>query len=358
MARRSPSARRRGQRACRRAARAQSRSTTTATTCEDAPSISDAEYDAPVPRTAGAGGASIRRCVTPDSPTQRVGGAAAADFDRSRIGVPMLSLNNAFTDDEVEAFDRRVARGARDAARRRVRGRAEVRRPRDQPALRARRVHGRRDARRRQQRRERHAPTCARSARSRCGSRGDAHPPLLEVRGEVLMLKRDFEALNAAQAATRREDRSSTRATPPRARCASSIPRITASRRLAFFAYGIGAVDWGRHDAAGDARRADATAGDAAISRSPSERAVVRGLAGLLDYYRQIGARRAHAALRDRRRRLQGQRPRAAGAAGLRVARAALRHRAQISRRGDDDRGASASTSRSGAPARSRRWRG
>ena len=67
----------------------------------------------------------------------------------------------------------------------------------------------------------------------------------------------------------------------------------------------------------------------------------MRGRAtGLLAYYGAIGGAARRAALRHRRRRLQGQRPRAAGAARLRLARAALRDRAQVPGRGNADRGA------------------
>ncbi len=73
----------------------------------DSPVISDAEYDALM--------AELRRLeeqypelVTPDSPTQRVGAPPSEAFAPVRHEVPMLSLDNAFTDEEVRAFDRRV----------------------------------------------------------------------------------------------------------------------------------------------------------------------------------------------------------------------------------------------------------
>src|SRR5215471_19938341 len=73
----------------------------------DQPSVSDAEYDALFRELAALEG-QYPALVTSDSPTQKVGGAPAATFAAVAHRMPMLSLNNAFTDDEVEAFDRRV----------------------------------------------------------------------------------------------------------------------------------------------------------------------------------------------------------------------------------------------------------
>ena len=73
----------------------------------DAPAISDAEYDALYRQLVDLE-AAHPDLITPDSPTQRVGGAPVTAFDTFTHRVPMLSLNNAFADGEVEAFDRRV----------------------------------------------------------------------------------------------------------------------------------------------------------------------------------------------------------------------------------------------------------
>ena len=78
---------------------------------DEAPELSDAEYDA-LFRELVALETALPAFVTPDSPTQRVGGApAAARFPEVRHGHPMLSLSNAFSHDELRAFDARVRKG-------------------------------------------------------------------------------------------------------------------------------------------------------------------------------------------------------------------------------------------------------
>ena len=74
---------------------------------QDAPEIADAEYDA-LMRELGELETAHPELVTPDSPTQRVGGAPSATFSEVRHSTPMLSLANAFSHDELRAFDARV----------------------------------------------------------------------------------------------------------------------------------------------------------------------------------------------------------------------------------------------------------
>ena len=79
----------------------------------DAPSVSDAEYDA-LFRELEALEGEHPELVTPDSPTQRVGGEASGQFAKVRHRSPMLSLQNAFEEEEIRAFDRRVRQVAGD----------------------------------------------------------------------------------------------------------------------------------------------------------------------------------------------------------------------------------------------------
>jgi len=76
----------------------------------DAPEISDAEYDQLFRRLVALESAHPG-LVTPESPTQKVGGAPTGTFDEVRHRRPMLSLANAFSHDELRAFDARVRRG-------------------------------------------------------------------------------------------------------------------------------------------------------------------------------------------------------------------------------------------------------
>ena len=77
---------------------------------ESAPEISDAEFDALLRELQN-----LERdhpdLVTIDSPTQRVGGRTAEGFASVRHAEPMLSLDNAYNEDELKAFDERLRRG-------------------------------------------------------------------------------------------------------------------------------------------------------------------------------------------------------------------------------------------------------
>src|SRR5579859_7245154 len=82
---------------------------------EDAPEITDAEYDR-LFRELQTLEAEHPELVAPDSPTQRVGGAPLAQFAEVAHRTPMLSINNAFDEESVRAFDRRVREGLGVAA--------------------------------------------------------------------------------------------------------------------------------------------------------------------------------------------------------------------------------------------------
>ena len=148
--------------------RAATRSSRAASTGPTASTTSRTRRSSPTPSTTSCSASSSRsrppipELITADSPTQRVGGAPTGDvFDEVRHRRPMLCLSNAFSHDELRAFDARVRRGPRPAGGPRagagpaLRRRAQDRRPGDHAALRARPVRPGRDPRRRHDRRGR-----------------------------------------------------------------------------------------------------------------------------------------------------------------------------------------------------------
>ena len=252
----------------------------------DAPSIPDAEYDK-LFRELQQLEADHPQFLNPDSPTQRVGAQPLDAFSQVTHRVPMLSLNNAFEDEEVAAFDRRVREGL------------------DAPSVVEYATEPKFDG-------------LAISLSYENGllvqgaTRGDgftgedvtanlktvksiplrlhvANPPrLLEVRGEVLMLKRDFERLNAQQ-----REKGEKEFANPRNAAAGSLrqldSRVTAGRRLTFFAYGVGVVEGAPLPSSHKAIMDWLEGMHLPVSR---ERALVRGVEGLLAYYHRIGEAR------------------------------------------------------------------
>ncbi len=253
---------------------------------DDAPAVSDVEYDR-LFRELQALERDYPALAMPDSPTQRVGGQPATEFDPVTHRVPMLSLNNAFADEEAEAFDRRVrnvlsVEQVDYAVEPKFDGLAvSLVYERGRFTLGATRGDGYTGE---------NVTANLRTVRAIPMRLPMNAPPLLEVRGEVLMLKRDFAALNAAQGSAGEKI-----FVNPRNAAAGALrqldPAITASRRLAFFSYGVGAVDWG---AANPPATQDALLDLLTALRLPvaSQRSVVRGLEGLLGYYRAIGTER------------------------------------------------------------------
>jgi DNA ligase (NAD+) len=246
--------------------------------------VPDAEYDR-LFRALQALEAAHPELQTPDSPTQRVGAAPLAAFAEVRHATPMLSLNNAFSDEEVEAFDRRVREALGSAT---VEYSAEPKF--DGLAVSLVYENGllRSGATRGDGSTGEDVTANLRTVRAIPLRLRGAHCPLrLEVRGEVLMLKSDFEKLNRRQA-----DAGEKQFANPRNAAAGSLrqldPRITAARPLTFFAYGTDVA------AGGDYRRHTETLDALAAWGFPvtAERRIARGLEGLLDYFRDIGARR------------------------------------------------------------------
>jgi len=210
----------------------------------DEPSISDADYDA-LMRELVQLETDHPELVTPESPTQRVGAAPLSAFGSVRHAVPMLSLGNAFEPDEVQAFDRRVSETLRGSGLLRADQQPEYfcELKLDGLAISLRYEDGLlvQAATRGDGQTGEDVTSNVRTIRAvPLRLKGEA-PRVLEVRGEVLMNRAEFERLNRSQAA--RDEKVFVN---PRNAAAGSLrqldPRITAQRPLRFFAYSWGEV--------------------------------------------------------------------------------------------------------------------
>lgn len=252
----------------------------------DAPTIPDAEYDRMF-RELQELEAAHPEAVSQDSPTFRVGAAPIPEFRQVTHTVPMLSLNNGFSPEDVEQFDRRVREGlgaeqVNYASELKFDGLAISLRYQGgvfvQAATRGDGATGE------------DVTVNIRTVRAiPLRLHGDAIPSVLEVRGEVLMYKADFAKLN-----TRQRDAGQKEFANPRNAAAGSLrqldSRITAARNLRFFSYGIGALE--------GAEMPESHSGlldwlDKLGLPVSKERAVVAGAAGMLEYFDDIGKRRA-----------------------------------------------------------------
>ena len=251
----------------------------------DDPEVPDAEYD----RLMGelrALEAAHPELVTPDSPSQRVSGAPSTAFGEVMHRVPMLSLDNAFSDEDVGAFDRRIHErlGAADdldyVAEPKLDGLAITVIYRNgelaQAATRGDGVTGE------------DVTANVRTVRTVPHRLVGGAPPLLEARGEVFMPLRGFERMNA-----RARERGEKVFVNPRNAAAGSLrqldPRISAARPLDAFFYGLGALE-GAPIPKGQTELL-AWLRALGLPVSPDAR-TVHGVAGCLGYYREMGARR------------------------------------------------------------------
>ncbi|MBK1691530.1 NAD-dependent DNA ligase LigA [Ectothiorhodospira mobilis] len=248
----------------------------------DDPEIPDAEYDALL-RELRELEAAHPDLVTPDSPTQRVGGQPLEGFEPARHLQRMLSLDNAFDEAEVRAFDQRIRqRLDRDEA---IPYAVEPKL--DGLAVSLLYEGGRlvRGATRGDGTTGEDITANIRTLRAiPLHLRGGGHPRRMEVRGEVYMEKARFEALNA-----RARARGEKVFVNPRNAAAGSLrqldPRITARRPLSFFAYGVGFLE-------GDPLAATQSGtlerlGEWGLRVCP-QRDVVTGVEGCLAYYRRM----------------------------------------------------------------------
>jgi DNA ligase (NAD+) len=250
----------------------------------DEPEITDATFDGLL-QELQALEAAHPELATPDSPTRRVGAGPAGKFAEVRHAVPMLSLANAFTEEEVRDFVRRIQEKLdRDAltfsAEPKLDGLAinlrYVRGLFEQGATRGDGASGE-DV-------TANLRTISDIPKQLPGS---GWPVVLEVRGEVYMPRAAFERYNEQARAQGGKVLAN-----PRNGAAGSLrqldPRITAQRPLAFFAYGLGEVQ-GKLPDTHSAQLALLAKWGFPVSPLGE---VVSGVEGLLDYYRRIGVRR------------------------------------------------------------------
>ena len=252
----------------------------------DDPAIPDSEYDRLL-RELQSLEAEFPELRTPDSPTQRVGGAPLAQFDEVKHVVPMLSLGNAFSEQELADFDRRVRErlesdaDIRYAAEPKLDGLAISLRYQEGVFVRA--------ATRGDGYQGEDVTANVRTIRSvPLKLRGRDWPSILEVRGEVFLPRAGFEALNE-----RMRSEGARTFVNPRNAAAGAVrqldSRITAERGLATFCYGFGEMSEGPPAPTHSESMQRLKAWGLPVS---PELRVVEGVTGCLDYYRDIGARR------------------------------------------------------------------
>ena len=250
----------------------------------DDPTVSDAEYDN-LFRELQRLELQYPDLLSNDTPTLRVGGAPLKSFSEVVHRTPMLSLNNAFSEEEVRVFDARIREELGVTV---VDYAAELKF--DGLAINLSYRNG----------------VFVQGATRGDGSSGEdvtqnlrtvrgiplrlhlADQISVEVRGEVLMFTRDFDKLNAQQ-----RQRGEKEFVNPRNAAAGSLrqldSKITAGRRLSFFAYGVGVCEGAALPAFHD--RQMATLSQWGVPVAPYFR-VVHGVDGLLDFYREMAALR------------------------------------------------------------------
>ncbi|MBS0373497.1 MAG: NAD-dependent DNA ligase LigA [Proteobacteria bacterium] len=250
------------------------------------PEVPDAEYDR-LAAELRALEAAHPELVTADSPTQRVSGEPSREFREVEHRVPMLSLDNAFADEDIVNFDRRVRE------RLEIDGEVDYNCEPKLDGLAVGLVYEdgelRVGATRGDGLRGEDVTANLRTLKSvPLRLQGKGYPRLLEARGEVFMTLKGFERMNAEL-----EARGEKTFVNPRNAAAGALrqldPRITATRPLEIYFYGIGAVEGGSF--AGRHSELLAMLRGWGLRTSPEIR-LERGVAGLLSYYRLIGERR------------------------------------------------------------------
>jgi len=207
----------------------------------DDPKVPDSEYDR-LMRELQALEAAYPELITPSSPTQRVGAHALSEFAQVQHTLPMLSLSNAFTEQELSEFDKRVREKLNlldspvvYAAEPKLDGLAISLLYEKGVLVRA--------ATRGDGTTGEEVTHNVRTIKAiPLHLRGPDYPAMLEVRGEIFMKKADFERLNAEQCHNNQKTFAN-----PRNAAAGSLrqldARVTATRPLSFYSYGMGVIE-------------------------------------------------------------------------------------------------------------------
>ncbi len=251
----------------------------------DNPSIPDAEYDR-LFRELQDIEAAHPELVAPDSPTHRIGSRSSSQFDPVVHQIPMLSLQNGLTREEVEAFDNRVRERLEQEN---IEYEAELKFDGLAISLRYEKGILIQAATRGDGFTGEDVTANIRTIRSIPLSLSlQKNPDVLDVRGEVLMFRSDFQNLNASQRAEEQREFIN-----PRNAAAGSLrqkdPAVTAGRKLNFFAYGIGALE-GEEMPHTQSAMLDWLE-KAGLPVCP-ERKVVQGMKGLMSFFEEIEKRR------------------------------------------------------------------
>ncbi|MDQ3617956.1 MAG: NAD-dependent DNA ligase LigA [Pseudomonadota bacterium] len=251
----------------------------------DDATIPDAEYDRLL-RELDELEAAYPQLVTADSPTQRVGAAPSGAFAPVRHAIPMLSLGNAFSDEEVAGFVRRIVQKLDRAI-----PVFSVEPKLDGLAISLRYEGGCfvQGATRGDGATGEDVTANLRTVKAiPLLLRGKGWPEVLEIRGEVYMPLAAFKRYNESALAKGCKVLAN-----PRNGAAGSLrqldPRISAQRPLAFYAYAVGLVDGGELPDTHSATLNQLREWGVPVS---GESEVVEGVDGLLGYYRRIGERR------------------------------------------------------------------
>ncbi len=255
----------------------------------DAPEITDAEYDRLMVRLREIE-SQYPEDVPEDSPTRRVGGKVSPEFTEVRHLTPLLSLSNAFSAEELRAFDERVHNGLPEGSKVEYVMEPKI----DGLACSLIYEHGRlvRAATRGDGTVGENVTANVRTIRSiplvLKAPEGVEIPELLDVRGEVYMPRHEFMRLNEERAEAGESEFAN-----PRNAAAGSLrqldPKVTAQRALSFFAYYVGDGAWDKHS--------DSLAMLASLGFKVSENyQVVQNIDEALAYIEKFNARRTQLA--------------------------------------------------------------